>query len=506
MKVAPSADRARERAVVNSACWAAAGDALGWITELTDEDGVERRSGSARVTVPVAWTRVIGGRSGAKVSLPAGTYSDDTQLRLAVCRAIRGNGAFDAEAFAKVELTVWPSYSLGGGRGTKCAAANLVRRDVNWFSNFFSTREQDYLHAGGNGAAMRVQPHVWTCPPERKGGFLADVLRDALITHGHPHGFCGAVLHALMLEVTLAQRSIPGLGDWHVCVDQLEAIPAAVDQDRQLSAFWRPAWEHASGMPLTEAVMNACNDLRRDIDAIRFHIEGDDRDRYQVALEAIGCFDPKLRGSGVKTTLAAAALAWLTRNQGPYETLILGANVLGSDTDTIATMAGAVRGLIEEHPPTWPIQDRPYIEEEARRLAKIALGEVQDSFAYPDLARWAPPANQSDAVGRLADGLALIGLGAAVPQGEVFTSRSDGVWQWLTLSFGQTVLAKRRQSLRVDIRPELLPDKRRPARATELNRAAERTGIERTVQRSLPLSDNRAGTGRASTHKGYGSK
>src|SRR5262249_2079797 len=156
---------------------------------------------------------------GVRVHLPAGTYSDDTQLRLAVSRAVRGNGTFDAEAFAKIELTVWPSYALGGGQGTKAAAQNLTRRDANWFSNFFVTGDKDYLRSGGNGAAMRIQPHVWGCEPKKKQGYLVDVLRDALVTHGHPHGFCGAALHAQILEATFARSAPAGFEDWLRCID-----------------------------------------------------------------------------------------------------------------------------------------------------------------------------------------------------------------------------------------------------------------------------------------------
>jgi len=101
--------RNRELAVVNSALWAASGDALGWITELARDGAVQERAGVEKVTEPVAWKRLVGGRFGVKIPFPPGTYSDDTQLRLAVCRAIRGNGVFDAEAFARVELTIWQS-------------------------------------------------------------------------------------------------------------------------------------------------------------------------------------------------------------------------------------------------------------------------------------------------------------------------------------------------------------------------------------------------------------
>ena len=135
-----------EKSIINSSLWAAAGDALGWITELSHgENGVKRRIGSARAIQTQPWERVIGGKGGVKAKLPAGAYSDDTQLRLAVSRSIREGGFFDVESFAKIELTIWPSYALGGGLGTKTAAQNLSKRTVSWFSNFFENGKQNYF-------------------------------------------------------------------------------------------------------------------------------------------------------------------------------------------------------------------------------------------------------------------------------------------------------------------------------------------------------------------------
>ncbi len=149
--------------VVNSSLWAAAGDALGWITELVNgRSAVKRRIGSFEVNEPVDWERIIGGKVGPKVHLPAGTYSDDTQLRLAVSRSIRNNGFFDVESYAKIELTVWRSYALWGGIGTKSAAQNISKRTVSWFNNFYIKGKKGYFLSGGKGAAMRIQPHVWS--------------------------------------------------------------------------------------------------------------------------------------------------------------------------------------------------------------------------------------------------------------------------------------------------------------------------------------------------------
>ena len=143
--------------VKRSALWAAYGDALGWISELTDEKGLKRRTSGASLEKPLKWIRRVGGPAGVNVSLPVGCYSDDSQLRLATCRAIRADG-FDVEAFAKVELPVWLSYALGGGKSTSAAASNLVRPRAQWFANTF----KDWTKSGGNGAAMRIQPHVWS--------------------------------------------------------------------------------------------------------------------------------------------------------------------------------------------------------------------------------------------------------------------------------------------------------------------------------------------------------
>src|ERR1700729_2272988 len=114
------------QSIQNSMLWAAYGDALGFITELVSSKEVYKRTHANVASKTVPWFYMVGGHYGAEIELPAGSYSDDTQLRLAVCRAIRGDGIFDVEAFAKIELPIWLSYSLGAGKGTKAAAAALA--------------------------------------------------------------------------------------------------------------------------------------------------------------------------------------------------------------------------------------------------------------------------------------------------------------------------------------------------------------------------------------------
>lgn len=479
--------------VIRSALWAAAGDALGWITELSHGTaGVKRRSGANFVETPVAWKRVIGGRTGPKVDLPAGTYSDDTQLRLAVCRCIRGDGVFDAEAFAKVELTVWPTYALGGGLGTKAAALSLSRRSTAWFSNFFESGSQRYINGGGNGAAMRIQPHVWLSKGSGPDLVLA-VLRDALVTHGHPQGFCGAVFHALALQAALSTCSLPPPDMWEGFIDAFLEIPEILDKDPQLSAFWRSAWEDKAGVTLSDALRDTYDEAIDDLKKLLSVATSMDPSEYPRVLEVLGCSTPAFRGAGLKTAMAALALAFMHRDGSPEVALAQAANELDSDTDTIATMAGALLGVTAKAVPSWPVQDHDYIVHEAKRLADISVGISRESFGYPDLARWAPPTNQLSAIGWFEEDLAIVGLGLLEPIDREY-SVGESLWQWCRLPFGQTILAKRKLKLdkvSFDQMPGALIHSPREAQPISAKPRAPQQSFsfgEDTTRSKLPLS------------------
>lgn len=481
--------------VIGSALWAAAGDALGWITELADAGTVRHRlDGPGMPLSPVAWRRRIGGRFGATLPMPAGTYSDDTQLRLATSRATRGNGEFDVEAFAKIELPVWTAYSLGAGRGTSAAAANLSKSSVAWFANFYAGRgTPNYFESGGNGAAMRIQPHVWKAKPNRKAAILRDVMRDAIVTHGHPHGFCGAAFHALCLEHALSKGMVPDRNDWREFLQDMDALPQVVARDEQLRVFWLPAWEAARRTTLQNAISAEVEGALATLDKIEASFSAGGDAEYEAVLNVFGARQPDRRGAGLGTAIIAAILAWLHRATSNSAALGEAASALGTDTDTIATMTGALLGAARPEPMTWPLQDREYITEEATRLAKLASGSSGPSFSYPDLMGWEPPGNQIDAVAELSGTLVLKGLGSAKAVTESQRS-GEQVWQWLRLSFGQTVLTKRRVKPREanlnDIPAERVPSADEGSLFARLPRPT--TAREDSARRSVPRAANPA--------------
>jgi|GEM_PF-3611181 len=131
------------------------------------------------------------------------------------------------------------------------------------------------------------------------------------------------------------------------------------------------------------------------------------------------------------------------------------ANRLGTDTDSIATMAGALLGTTLDDGPEAIIADRVYIEREAQRLWAVADVRRATTFPYPGLlVKWTPRRTALDCLGEQNGNLTLAGLGPAVSDDEILTGsgKNAGTWSWVDLWFGQRVLVKRRQP-----RPRTLP-------------------------------------------------
>ena len=505
--------------IQRSALWAAYGDALGWISELTNEEGLRKRTSGKVLCRPVEWTRRVGGRGGVVATMPRGCYSDDSQLRLATARAIRPDG-FDVEAFAKVELPVWLSYALGAGKSTSAAASNLAKPKVPWFCNTF----KGWTDSGGNGAAMRIQPHVWAASaPDEPASFLPDVVRNAICTHSHPGGLMGAVLHSLALAHTVAAGTLPTPDDLLKAVDLAASLPEQIGNDQEVGHYWKPAFEREAG-PFGEAWEKAVDETKKAIrvaDTIPLCTTG--AARYESMIEHLGLREPAKRGSGMLTAVAAIGLTWC--EERPEEALGIAANSLGTDTDTIATMTGAILGALSDGEPPVEVLDAGLFRSEADRLAVIGAGAQPPSHPYPDLLHWSAPESRADALLCSEGGsLHVLGLGSAIAKGEPMASRQAGFgWQWLSLEIGQTIFIKRRTAppqataakSRPLTRPLPLPDTggdqktpsfptaldspTRPSKPLNLQRALdyvrEHQGDDRIVGRALRRLVNEGSTG-----------
>lgn len=485
----PKHVKERIRRVTSSMLWAAWADALGFISELIDARGLRRRLGGANeLTEPVEWKRRVGGKFGVSATLPAGCYSDDTQLRLATARALSARG-FDVEAFTAVELALWPSYALGGGRATKSAAAGFTKPDMPWFANFFD----GWVDAGGNGAAMRIQPHVWAATtPVGLGRHLQDVLINSLTTHGHPRALVGAVLHAVALGEVLLTGEVQSPQGWKSLIDTTDrAVDLLYDND-MVATVWIPAWEKTTGTSLREAWRDTITETHELLTVASDHVpalmedQTASNDAYSALCNRLGLRDDATRGSGTATVVAALALAAAHRTD-PRKCSLIACRALGTDTDTIATIAAAMVGAASVHLeiPT-QVQDSEYLIAQARRLASLAEGAPVESTSYPDLLAWQPPRSQLDAVGFVDGRLALAGLGMLAPQPESEPVASRGArWQWFQSDFGATFLLKHREEGQL----RELPSGNRPPRSGH-DDPDRRFGSHDVFSRQLPLLDD----------------
>lgn len=454
----------RLKRTISSALWSAYADALGFPTELASDRTVQQRLGHPTITRTESWKRIVGGRFGATVSLPAGAYSDDTQLRLATSRAIRGNGYFDVESFAKIELTVWQAYALGAGRGSKAAAAALCNRSNNWFSNFFT----NYENGGGNGAAMRVQPHVWAASNlADKASYIPDVIRNALCTHGHMRGIAGAVIHAVSLAHAFDTGKPLNPDQWPALANDIRAIPKMIAGDNELMTFWVPTWTQRSRQTLEDAVDTVAReweDASRSVASILHTRRPHDYAAiYEEVVKAQNGLSAEERGSGLKCALFANVAAWISPKAGAQESIQIVANLLDSDTDTIGTMAGALIGAAyPDASYLGPVQDHIYIRDEAERLYDVSQGKNTYSFSYPDLLYWQPPRTMVDILGIKDNRLHIDGFGDVNPLEAPFTGQKGTSWQWFLLSTGQTILSRLRTDLlaKAQLRKEIPSEKR----------------------------------------------
>ena len=423
------------RKVTNSSLWAAYGDALGFITEMADEKKVKYRTGLSEISSPIGWKRKIGGMYGVNVQLPKGCYSDDTQLRLSVSRAIGHNGHFDIDSFAHIEIPVWMSYQLGGGIATNLAAKNLTKRSVGWATNFFKTKKSSYVNGGGNGAAMRIQPHVWSHPANLKSSDLVkNILIDAICTHGHPRGILGALFHGFCLYYSMVENCVPKPNSWRIFLSELKQVPFMIQDDPMLGLAWLPTWEELAKASFEETWTSTISEMMDDIALIEPLLTAKGPRTYLNVVKELGCFEPKWRGTGTKTALLASALVLIADNN-PKLCAQYSANALNSDTDTIGTMAAAIAGALSEEPPIETVQDSDYISQEALKLANIRFSRPSNIFVYPSTSSWKAPKTNSDAVFEHNQKLYLAGLGSLESLDEsIPDSKGSFIWEWVKTS------------------------------------------------------------------------
>lgn len=373
----------------------AIGDALGWITEFErTTQSLKEKYGVEQIDQFYPWKKKVGGRFyGYLDSIKVGSYSDDTQLLLAVARSIGRDGRIDNNYFAKIELPNWLDYARGGGRTVKTAANKISRKSVKWFSNFYNFKINDevidYKQTGANGAAMRVLPIALANlgDPEK---IKEEIFCNCIITHGHPRAILGAMLYGYAVNQIISIR--PEDFNWE---NYVTFIGRDFSQKFELNFLnkmeirqWLQEWNTGGNKTFetlyNETISETQNQLRLIYQSIK------QNDPVQETLHRLGCFEKATRGSGIVTVVAGIYLATKFHNK-PLQAIIESVNALGSDTDSIAAFAGGLIGALHGQniiPDKWKtVQDIAYLDGIAERLLAISEDRL-DVGSNPDLMKY----------------------------------------------------------------------------------------------------------------------
>jgi ADP-ribosylglycohydrolase/catechol 2,3-dioxygenase-like lactoylglutathione lyase family enzyme len=383
----------------------------------------------------------------------AGEFSDDTQLLLCSARSLlRGAGWLDHLVFK--EFPAWRLYQRGAGGATKRAVDTWLEGRSPWSFDRDDSRLKAYYDAGGNGVAMRILPHVVIGARDESFHATARaIFLNGICTHGHPRALLGALAYgfalwqALRMPGTLAYGKLIELAlnhrtDWSLFPEQ-PGVPSGWREQAQKAhqGSFDQLWS------TTESEMVAL--LEKTLTGIRAGAISID----SKILNDLGCFDRAINGSG---TISAAAALYIASKYAPdpQNGLAEAANSKGADTDTLASMAGGLLGVIAGT--EWlqryrsQLQDEQYITQLVQRLEGVEFDQSANTELTKPTVRPATLVDRflAQIPDRASEGSLKLPDGRNATIKEVFPldtkSRSLRGWQWkLRTDDGQFLYIKK---------------------------------------------------------------
>jgi ADP-ribosylglycohydrolase len=281
----------------------AIGDALGHPTEFMGIESIRARWGAEGVT-----------RFEPAGRHPAGTFTDDTQMSIAVARALVRAGrqpvddlmAVMAEEFMNWSVSAENNRAPGGACMSGCSS---LRRGVAW-------RRAGVADSKGCGAAMRAAP-IGLFYASDLDRLVEVAAAQTALTHRHPTAFASAVAAAAGVAWLVREHPLDGLLGFVVeCVERVSdpLLESMGCEPRLIERYGR--------REMLEALEKTAEVLDRESDDVCRLLGG-----AWIGEEAVAC-----------------ALWCVLRARGDFrETVLRGANSSG-DSDSIACIAGSFAG------------------------------------------------------------------------------------------------------------------------------------------------------------------
>ena len=277
---------------------AAIGDALGMPTQDLSPDVIAEDYGPITTFLPAGPNQVIA------AGQPAGTITDDTEQMILVALALTQAGGFNPGRFAE-ELDRWEQKMKAKGSldllgpSTK-AAIEAIRAGT--------PPERSGLGGTTNCAAMRAAPMGVACPQNPVQALVNEVVEVSQVTHNSAPAIAAAA--AVAAGVSAGVSGSPLAAALRFSREVAELAEAAAPQvvGPSFTARWDWARRYLAG---TDDVLTAA---------------------YNVVGTTV---------SSTESVVVALCLCELVED--PWSALCQAAEV-GGDTDTIATIVGAILG------------------------------------------------------------------------------------------------------------------------------------------------------------------
>ena len=306
----------------------AVGDALGVPVEFETREELGKN--------PVAEMRGYG-----SYNVPAGSWSDDTSMTLALMESLARVGHIDYTDIMK-NFIRWMDEAEFTPTGVMFDIGRATMQALMKFAHGTGPLQCGGMseHDNGNGSLMRIAPMALYLYAKRGTEIEAEdmqvVHEVSMLTHGHPRSMmaCG-------IYVQIALHLLRG-------IDLSEAVREGIKQAKE---FYENQPLFIGEMPVYGMVW--------DIDRLA-----------KMPEEAI-------KSSGYVVDTMEAVL-WCLLNTSSYEECVLKAVNLGEDTDPIAAIAGGLAGLaygFESIPKEWreTLLKGEYIDELCKSFAEQAM-------------------------------------------------------------------------------------------------------------------------------------
>jgi ADP-ribosylglycohydrolase len=263
-------------------------------------------------------------------NMPAGTWSDDTSMEIALMQSLIDRGSFDYADIMK-NFSDWLHFNMFNANGitfdvggTCSAAISKFRPGVDPLSC-----GEKHEYSNGNGSLMRILPVAFVAFANDLNAKQRYELTKNVssLTHAHEISVLGCYIYVNYVCHLLSGKS------------KTEAYAAIQNDDYSMvpqNAL--PAYERILTMNIAE--------LSRD----------------------------EISSSGYVVASLEASL-WCLLNSDSYEDAVLTAVNLGSDTDTVGAITGSMAGLCYAIPEKW----------EKQLLRHDYLKELCETFAATNI-------------------------------------------------------------------------------------------------------------------------